>query len=136
MYESARQMGILLASKEYTVICGGLGGVMEGVCRGAKEAGGTTIGVLPTDNSNDANEYVDYKIVTGLGIGRNIVIIKSAEAIIAINGSFGTLSELGFALQLNKPVIGLKTWDVSKKIIAVDSPEEAIEKQESILKKK
>jgi uncharacterized protein (TIGR00725 family) len=95
----AEQMGGLLAENGYMIICGGLGGVMEAACKGAKAKNGTTIGILPGENPDDANSYVDVAIATGMGISRNLIIIRSAIAVIAITGGFGTLSELAFALQ-------------------------------------
>jgi len=97
---------------------------MEAACKGAKKAGGTTVGILPGDNINDANQFVDIPVASGMGIGRNIIIIRSADAVVAINGKYGTLSEIAFALQLGKPVIGLQTWDVSDDILKANSPEE------------
>ena len=124
----AEQMGSMLAKSGYTIICGGLGGVMEAVCKGAKANNGTTIGILPGDDPNEANPYVDIAIATGMGVSRNLIIIRTATAVIAISGGFGTLSELAFALQLGKPVIGLGTWEVSDDVIAVSDPEGALEK--------
>jgi len=128
IYDLAYQAGRELAAHGFTIICGGLGGVMEAACKGAKSAGGKTVGILPGDNPADANPYVDIPIATGLGVARNLVIIHSARAVLAVNGSFGTLSELAFALQLNKPVVGLETWNVSEKIITASSAQEAVEK--------
>jgi uncharacterized protein (TIGR00725 family) len=127
VYELAFQAGEELARKGYTIICGGLGGVMEAACKGAKSAGGMTVGILPGNNPADANPFIDIPIATGLGAGRNLIIIHSAQAVLAVNGSYGTLSELAFALQLNKPVVGLATWDISEKIFSASSPHEAVE---------
>ncbi len=129
----AEQMGGLLAKNGYTIICGGLGGVMEAVCKGAKANNGTTIGILPGDNPDDANSHVDIAIATGMGISRNLIIIRSAIAVVAINGGFGTLSELAFALQLQKPVVGLGTWDVSDHIVTASDPDDAIQKLTKLL---
>ena len=126
IYELARKTGRALAQKGHRVICGGLGGVMEGVCRGVKEAGGISIGILPGDDPAEANPYVEIAIATGMGIGRNIIIIRSADAVLAIDGRFGTLSEIAYALQLEKPVIGLRTWDVSEAIKKADSIDQAM----------
>jgi uncharacterized protein (TIGR00725 family) len=128
IYQLAQEVGAGLAEKNFAVICGGLGGVMEAVCKGAKSKNGTTIGILPGNDPCDANPYVDIAIATGLGIARNIIIVRSAAGIIAINGKYGTLSELAFALQLNKPVVGLETWQVSEKIKHALNPREAIVK--------
>ena len=134
LYEKGVNLGTLLAENGYTVICGGLSGIMEAVCKGAQQNGGLTIGILPGDDPDDANQYVRIPIATGMGISRNLIIIRSAQAVIAINGGYGTLSELAFALQLNKPVIGIGTWEISKEIINVKSPEQAINKLNSILR--
>jgi uncharacterized protein (TIGR00725 family) len=133
VYDTAYRAGQELAVKGHTVICGGLGGVMEAVCKGAKSAGGRTIGILPGDDPAAANPFVDIAIATGLGSGRNLIIIHSAQAVLAIAGSYGTLSELAFALQLNKPVVGLGTWDISENIIQASSPREAVEQIDKLV---
>ena len=131
----AEQMGCLLAKHGYTIICGGLSGVMEAACKGAKANNGTTIGILPGDNPDDANPHVDIAIATGMGVSRNLIIIRSAIAVVAINGGFGTLSELAFALQLQKPVVGLGTWDVSDHIVIASDPDDAMQKLTKLLSK-
>ena len=103
-----------MARRGAVLVCGGLGGVMEAACRGASSEGGMTIGILPGDNRNQANPYVQIPIVTSIGHARNVIVVKSAQAVIAIGGSHGTLSEIGHALQHNIPVIGLNTWSVSR----------------------
>ena len=103
-----------LAEAGATLICGGMGGVMAAACRGAKSAGGLTIGVLPGYSATDANPHVDVPIVTGMGEARNVIIVRTAMAVIAVRGEFGTLSEIAFALKLGRPVIGLGTWEVAK----------------------
>ena len=129
----AEELGRLLGGKGVALVCGGLGGVMEAACRGAKAAGGVTVGVLPGDSRSAANSYVDVPIVTGMGPARNVIIVKSAQAIIAVDGSYGTLSEIAHALQNGIPVIGLGTWSMSMKgepdegIIPADSPENAVD---------
>lgn len=128
LYDLAEETGNLLAKNGYAVICGGLGGVMEAVCKGAKASNGLTIGILPGENPADANPFVDIAIASGMGISRNLIIIRSSAGVVAINGGFGTLSELAFALQLQKPVIGIETWDVSDQIDCADNPAEVIEK--------
>jgi uncharacterized protein (TIGR00725 family) len=128
IYHLAEEVGAALAKKKFMVICGGLGGVMEAVCRGAKSKNGMTIGILPGDNPGDANPYVDIAIATGMGVARNIIIVRSAPGIIAINGKYGTLSELAYALQLNKPIVGLETWNVSRQIINAINPDDAVTK--------
>jgi uncharacterized protein (TIGR00725 family) len=130
----AQEVGCELAEHGATVICGGLGGVMEAVCKGAKEAGGLTIGILPGNKQSDANPYVDIPIVTGMGEMRNVIIIKSAQAVIAIDGEYGTLSEIGHALKNGVSVIGLNTWSLSKagktddSIIIAEDAKDAVQK--------
>jgi len=132
--EIAEAVGRGLAERGITLVCGGLYGVMEAACRGAKSVGGTTIGILPGDSRNMRNPYVDIPIVTGLGYARNVIVVKSAQAVIAVGGSYGTLSEIAYALQSNIPVIGLKTWSLSqddrvdRAILKVDNADEAVEK--------
>ena len=110
----AEEVGRELAKRGAILVCGGLGGVMEAACRGASSDGGLTIGVLPGENSRDANSYVQIPIATGMGYARNVIVVKSAQAVIAIGGSYGTLSEIGYALQNGIPVIGLGTWSLAK----------------------
>lgn len=129
----AEEVGRKIADKGAILICGGLGGVMEAACRGAFTRNGMTIGILPGDSRNTANSYVRVPIVTGMGQARNVVVVKSAQAVIAIGGNWGTLSEIGHALQNGIPVIGLRTWSLardnkqSSDIIAVDNPADAVE---------
>jgi uncharacterized protein (TIGR00725 family) len=123
----AEAVGRKIAKIGAILICGGKGGVMEAACKGAKAESGVTIGVLPGEDRQEANPYVDIPIVTGMGPARNIIIVRSSQAIIAIDGSFGTLSEISYALQLGVPVVGLKTWEVSDEIHQADSAEQAVE---------
>jgi uncharacterized protein (TIGR00725 family) len=123
--QTAEEVGRLLALNNYTLITGGLGGIMEAASKGAKSAGGLTIGILPQEDKSSANRYVDIPVPTGLGIGRNLIIARSADFLIAIGGEYGTLSEIAFGLQLNKPVIGLDTWDIEGVVKARD-PAQAI----------
>jgi uncharacterized protein (TIGR00725 family) len=110
----AEEVGRELARKGAVLICGGLGGVMKAACKGAFSAGGTTIGILPGNNRQAANPYVSIPIVTGLGAARNVIVVKSAHAVIAVHGSYGTLSEIGHALKNGIPVVGLNTWSLSQ----------------------
>ena len=138
----AETVGELLAQRGVTIICGGLGGVMEAVCRGAKSQGGLTVGILPGQDSSMANPWVDIPVVTGLGEARNVAVVKSAQAVIAIGGSYGTLSEIAYALKSNIPVIGLSTWSLSRNrreddsIIRVQSAAEAVDKAISLAKRR
>ena len=108
--ELAEQVGRELALRGVTIVCGGLGGVMLAACKGAKSAGGTTIGILPGDNPLAGNEYLDIPILTGMGYARNVIVAKTGMAVIAVGGAYGTLSEIGHALGEDIPVIGLETW--------------------------
>ncbi|MDP2920128.1 MAG: TIGR00725 family protein [Dehalococcoidia bacterium] len=132
--ELAEETGRLLASKGAVVICGGLSGVMESACKGAQSEGGLTIGVLPGNDARTANRYVQIPIVTNLGYARNVIVVKSARAVIAIGGSYGTLSEIAYALDSKIPVIGLHTWSLTrngykeKSIIVVKSARSAVQK--------
>ena len=112
--ELAEAVGRELADRGVTVVCGGLTGIMEAVCRGAKSVGGTTIGILPGHDVANANKYVDIPIVTGMGYSRNVIVVYSGRAVIAVGGAFGTLSEIGHALSENIPVVGLKSWPLSR----------------------
>ena len=131
----AEEVGREIAKKKALLICGGLGGVMEASARGAKKEGGVTIGILPGFSFEDANPFIDIPIVTGLSHARNVLVVRSSQAIIAVEGGYGTLSEIGIALKLRKPVVGLRTWDVSKKIVTVETPEDAVKQAISLIKK-
>lgn len=113
-YTLAEQVGYELARHGAVVVCGGLGGVMEAACKGAKRAGGLTIGILPGKTAREANPYVDIPIVTGLGEARNSIVVRTARAVIAVGGEYGTLSEIAFALKFGIPVIGLNTWQLTR----------------------
>ena len=110
--EQAETVGREIARQGAVLVCGGMGGIMEAACRGASAEGGTTIGILPGDNRQVANPHVRIPIVTGIGYARNVAVVKTAHAVIAIAGSYGTLSEIGHALQSGIPVIGLNTWSL------------------------
>lgn len=111
-YGTARDLGTELAERGHTVVCGGLGGVMEAVCRGASEAGGETMGILPSDRPADANPYVTTPVATGLGHARNALVVANGAAVVAVDGGGGTLSELGYASVYDRPTAGLGTHDV------------------------
>lgn len=123
--ETASAVGRLLAERGHEVVCGGLGGVMEAACRGASEAGGRTIGILPGEDRDAANEHVETPIATGLGNARNVLVVLNGDAVVAVAGSTGTLSEIGHALDVGRPVAGLDTHGVPG-VEAVDSVEEAV----------
>lgn len=127
----AEEVGRRIAEAGCTLICGGLTGVMEAVCRGARGAGGRTVGILPGTRAQEANPYVDVSIATGMGQVRNVIIVLTADALIAVGGGFGTLSEIGHALRYGKLVIGLRTWEAARggdraPITVVETPEEAV----------
>lgn len=125
--ELAEAVGREIGKRGVVLICGGLGGVMEFAAKGAKEAGGLTIGILPGTSKEEANCYIDIPIVTGLGHARNVVIAHTSDSLIAIAGEHGTLSEIAIGLKLKKPVIGLNTWDIEG-VIPAKTAAEAIEK--------
>jgi uncharacterized protein (TIGR00725 family) len=136
----AEEVGREIAQQGAALVCGGMGGVMEAACKGASTEGGLTIGIVPGDSRETANKYVKIPIVTGIGYARNVAVVKSSQAIIAIDGSYGTLTELGYALQSGIPVIGLKTWSMSingreeKNIVPAKNPKEAVEKAIAMIK--
>ncbi len=130
----AHNLGKNLAKVGYKIVCGGLGGVMKAVCQGAKEEDGVTIGIIPSYNKKDANKYVDIVIPTGLGYARNVLVVQTADIIIALPGEYGTLSEIAYALQFKKSVISLGGWDIPG-VIKVKSVEEAMDKLMSEIRK-
>lgn len=125
--DMAAEVGKYVAENGGIIVCGGLGGIMEGAARGAKEAGGVTIGILPSDDKNDANEYIDYIIPSGFGEARNLLVIRTADALVAFPGKFGTLSEMAFAMQAKKPVISVNAWKLGEDIKTAETPLEAAE---------
>jgi uncharacterized protein (TIGR00725 family) len=122
----AEVVGRGLAGRGATVVCGGLGGVMEAACRGAKQAGGTTVGILPGTDRRQANRYVDVALPSGLGEARNALVVRAADALVAVAGGYGTLSEIALALKAGKPVVGLGSWEIAG-VRSARSPEEAVE---------
>jgi len=123
--EMAKELGRLLAEQGHILLCGGLGGVMEAACKGAAGAGGTVVGILPGERE-DANPYVSIRVATGMGHARNAIIVRSADAVIALPGEYGTLSEIALALKMKRPVISLESWNIPGTLKAKD-PSEAIE---------
>ncbi|HVP25286.1 MAG TPA: LOG family protein [Methanomicrobiales archaeon] len=142
-YEAARKAGALIAGKGAILCCGGRGGVMEAACRGAREAGGMTVGILPDTGSGNppqrgpippgrsrlpsgpGNPYLDVAIRTGMGYGRNVILVHTGDAVVAIGGGYGTLSEIAIALKARKEVFGYRTWDIAG-VVPCSTPEEAI----------
>jgi uncharacterized protein (TIGR00725 family) len=127
LYEQAREIGRLIVERGGIVVCGGLSGVMEAAARGATEAGGISIGVLPDEDRKRANPYLSYSIPTGTGHARNLAVVCSGDVIVAVGGEYGTLSEIGLALKVGRPVVALESWDLGGHIVVTASPEEAIE---------
>ena len=129
----AEEVGQRVAERKAILYCGGLGGIMEAAARGAVRAGGITVGILPGVKATDANPYIRIPVATGMGHARNVILVRSCEVLIAISGSYGTLSEIAMALKMWKPVVGLKTWSNLPDIHYVNSAEEAVEKAFSLL---
>jgi hypothetical protein len=123
----AEEVGRGLAGRGAVVLCGGLGGVMEAACRGAREGGGTTIGILPGLDRGAANDFVDVALPTGLGEARNALVVRAADVLVAVGGGYGTLSEIALALKAGKPVIGLATWELGVGLRAAGSAAEAVD---------
>ena len=130
----AEEVGKRIAENGATLVTGGLGGVMEAASKGAKEAGGLTVGILPGSDRGELNPYVDIPVVTGLSHARNIIVVRTGDAVIAIAGEYGTLSEMAFALKSGKPVISISAWKVGEEIISMDDPQEAAEKAMELAK--
>ena len=122
---AAAEVGRLLAERGAVLVCGGRGGAMEAACRGAKEADGLTVGILPGSDRSEANPFVDVVLPTGLGEARNALVVGAADVVIAVGGGYGTLSEVALALKAGKRVIGLGTWEIEG-VTAVDGPESAV----------
>jgi uncharacterized protein (TIGR00725 family) len=142
VYKLAEEAGKLIARAGAVLVCGGLKGVMEAAARGAKSEGGLTVGILPGGRREDANPHIDIPIVTGLGYARNKLVVKSGQAVIAIGGKYGTLSEIAFALGYGIPVVGLNTWKlirgdgkVDQGVIYSRSAEEAVQTALKLIKK-
>jgi uncharacterized protein (TIGR00725 family) len=127
LYEKAREVGRLVAEKGGTVVCGGRTGVMEAAARGATEAGGVAIGILPDENREMANEYLTYSVATGTGYARNLAVVCSGDVVIAVGGEYGTLSEIGLALKVGRPVVALESWDLGEHVAVASSPQGAVE---------
>lgn len=132
VYRLAEEVGLRIGRSGAVLVCGGRSGVMEAAAKGAKEAGGITVGILPGDNDSNANPYIDIPIVTAMGNARNVINVLTSQVIIAIEGSYGTLSEIALAMKCHIPVIGLKTWNISNPggnplpVYLAETPEEAV----------
>ncbi len=135
MARTAEEVGYLIARAGRALVCGGMGGVMEAAAKGAKRAGGLTIGILPGESAQEANPYIDVAIVTGMQDARNVIVVMSASSVIAVGGQFGTLSEIAFALKNKIPVVGIGTWELpgehmprGARLVVASGPEEAVRK--------
>jgi len=126
-YGIAKDLGFEIGKRGWTLVCGGLQGVMEGAARGCSEAGGMVLGILPGLDKRSANPYITVPIPTGLGDGRNLLVVRSSDILVAVEGGYGTLSEIALALKAGKPVIGLKTWKEIPGIQYADDYLEAIQ---------
>lgn len=127
IYELALRVGREIARLGHILVCGGLGGVMEAACRGAKEAGGLTVGILPGPSKDAANRWVDVVIATDMGHARNVIIVHSSDGLIAISGGPGTLSEIAIALKTSKPVVSLRSFALDGLLPQAQGPEEAVQ---------
>ena len=126
LYERAREVGRLVAERGAVVVCGGLSGVMEATARGATETGGTALGILPDEDRGRANAYLSYSVATGAGHARNLAVVCSGDVVIAVGGEYGTLSEIGLALKVGRPVVALGSWDLDGHVVVAASAEEAV----------
>jgi len=124
--ETAERVGSLIAQRGAILITGGLGGVMNAASKGAKTANGLVIGIIPTTDKESANPYVDIPIVTGMGEARNLIIARTCDCAIAIDGKYGTLTEIAYCLMFGIPVIGINTWEIQAPIMRVKNAEEAV----------
>ena len=136
---TAERVGRLLADAGCVLVCGGLGGVMDAAARGSAAGGGVSIGILPGDDRVDASRHLTVAIASGFGEARNAIVARSADAVVAVGGEFGTLSEIALALKMGKPVIGLGTWELGRDdlardpIVRTETPEEAVEELRRVL---
>lgn len=126
LYRQAREVGRLVAESGGVVVCGGLSGVMEAAARGATAAGGVAIGILPDEDRRRANPHLSYSVATGVGQARNLAVVCSADVVVAVGGEYGTLSEIGLALKVGRPVVALGSWELLGHVTVASSPEEAV----------
>ncbi|HRZ87437.1 MAG TPA: TIGR00725 family protein [bacterium] len=138
VWKIAFDIGVHIARSRAILICGGMGGVMEAAAKGAKSAGGLTVGILPGGDPADANPYIDIPIATGINYARNVLVARTSQALIALGGRYGTLSEIAHALNLGRPVVGIKTWDLNaiddeKQIVVETDPAAAVAKALSLV---
>lgn len=126
--DMAAEVGRYVAENGGVIVCGGLGGIMEGAARGAREANGVTIGIIPSSDPNDANEYIDFVIPSGMGEARNMLVVRTADVVVAFPGKYGTLSEMALTLQAGKPLISVQAWNLGDDVIQAESPIDAARK--------
>lgn len=129
----AHKLGKKLAKVVDYLICGGLSGIMKAVCSGFKAGGGVTIGIIPSYNKKEANEFVDIVLPTGLGLARNVLVVKAADVVVALSGEYGTLSEIAYCRQFGIPVVSLNSWDIPG-VIKVKTVEQAVAKVKELLR--
>ena len=122
----AEAVGKAVAEAGAILICGGLGGVMEAAARGARKAGGATVGILPGPDPDEANPWIEVAVATDMAHARNAVIVRTADAVVAVGGAFGTLSEIALALKMGKTVVSLGSWEISQDVLKADSPQQAV----------
>jgi uncharacterized protein (TIGR00725 family) len=127
LYEKARAVGRLIAERGGILVCGGLSGVMEAAARGATEAGGAAVGILPDEDRRRQNIYLTYSLATGTGQARNLAVVCSGDVVIAVGGEYGTLSEIGLARKVGRPVVVLEGWDLGEHVNVAPSPLAAVE---------
>jgi uncharacterized protein (TIGR00725 family) len=127
LYEKAHEVGRLVVERRGVVVCGGLSGVMEAAARGATEAGGTAIGILPDEDRGRANPHLTYSVATGTGQARNLAVVCSGDVVIGVGGEYGTLSEIGLARKVGRPVVVLEGWDLGEHVTVAPSPLAAVE---------
>jgi len=127
-YSLAKEVGFQIGKNGWLLVCGGLGGVMEAAAKGCSEAGGMTVGLLPGLDKTLANPYIQVPVPTGLGEGRNLLVVRASEVLIAVSGGYGTLSEMALALKAEKPVVGLDTWGHIPGVHYVSDPVEAVQR--------
>lgn len=126
-YNMAVELGYIISQSGWILICGGLGGVMKGAAKGCYKGGGLSVGILPGEEKDAANPFITLPIPTGMGEGRNLLIVRASDVVVSIAGGYGTLSEIGLALKMGKLVVGLKTWPNIDGIDYVETPQEAID---------
>jgi hypothetical protein len=135
IYGIAEEIGYWIGSRRHVLVCGGLGGVMEAAAKGAMRGGGTTIGILPGAQASEANPYINYPIITGMGHARNVIIARSSDLLVAVSGEFGTLSEIAISLKIGKPVFAYRCkWEGIEGVVPVRKKEELFAEIEKILR--